>query len=65
MSLVVMGQAARAAAFELAVTSTASKNQALLAMADELEAQQAAILQANQLDISAGRDAGLSETRET
>lgn len=38
MSLVAMGQAARAAAFELAVTSTASKNQALLAMADELEA---------------------------
>ena len=29
MSLVVMGQAARAAAFELAVTSTACKNQAL------------------------------------
>lgn len=61
MSLVVMGQAARAAAFELAVTSTASKNQALLAMADELEAQQEAILLANQLDINAGREAGLSD----
>jgi glutamate-5-semialdehyde dehydrogenase len=61
MSLVMMGQAARAAAFELAVTTTAHKNQALLAMADELEAQQAAILEANELDIRAGREAGLSE----
>ena len=61
MSLVVMGQAARAAAFELAVTSTALKNQALLAMADELESQQAAILQANELDIRAARDSGMSE----
>ena len=34
MSLVAMGQAAKAAAFELAVTSTADKNRALLAMAE-------------------------------
>ena len=61
MSLIAMGQAARAAAFELAVTSTALKNQALLAMADELESQQAAILQANELDITAARDSGMSE----
>ena len=61
MSLTAMGQAARAAAFGLAVTSTALKNQALLAMADELESQQAAILQANSLDITAARDSGMSE----
>ena len=61
MSLIAMGQAARAAAFELAVTSTALKNQALLAMADELESQQSAILQANELDITAARDSGMSE----
>ena len=61
MSLTAMGQAARAAAFDLAVTSTALKNQALLAMADELESQQAAILQANSLDITAARDSGMSE----
>lgn len=61
MSLVAMGQAARVAAFELAVTSTACKNQALLAMADELESQQEAILDANALDIEAGRSAGLTE----
>ena len=61
MSLVAMGQAAKAAAFELAVTSTADKNRALLAMADELEAQQGEILAANALDIQAGRENGLSE----
>ena len=61
MSLIAMGQAARAAAFELAVTSTALKNQALLAMADELESQQSAILRANELDITAARDSGMSE----
>ena len=61
MNLIAMGQAARAAAFELAVTSTALKNQALLAMADELESQQSAILQANELDITAARDSGMSE----
>lgn len=61
MSLVAMGQAAKAAAFELAVTSTADKNRALLAMADELEAQQNEILAANALDIQAGRENGLSE----
>lgn len=61
MSLVAMGQAAKAAAFELAVTSTANKNLALLAMADELESREKEILAANALDIQAGRESGLSE----
>lgn len=61
MSLIAMGQAAKAAAYELAVASTAIKNQALLAMADELEHQQDSILQANALDIEAGRAAGLAD----
>ncbi|MBP8173205.1 MAG: glutamate-5-semialdehyde dehydrogenase [Aeromonadaceae bacterium] len=61
MSLVAMGQAAKAAAFELAVTSTANKNLALLAMADELESREQEILAANALDIQAGRESGLSE----
>jgi len=56
-----MGQAAKAAAFELAVTSTANKNLALLAMADELESREQEILAANALDIQAGRESGLSE----
>ena len=37
MSLLAMGKAARDASFELAIAATARKNQALLAMADELE----------------------------
>lgn len=61
MSLQAMGQAARAASYELAVAATALKNKALLAMADELERHSADILAANALDIAAGRDAGLSE----
>ena len=61
MSLTAMGQAARAAAFDLAVTSTALKNEAWLATAAERESQQPAILQANSLDITAARDSGMSE----
>ena len=61
MSLLAMGKAAREASFELAVAATALKNQALLAMADELEAQQALILAANAKDIEAGRASGLTD----
>lgn len=61
MSLEKMGQAAREAAYQLATISTAQKNRALAAIADELEAHSAQILTANEKDIAAGRDAGLSE----
>ncbi|MBB6054158.1 glutamate-5-semialdehyde dehydrogenase [Tolumonas osonensis] len=61
MSLLAMGKAAREASFELAVAATARKNQALLAMADELEAQQDVILAANAKDIEAGRASGLTD----
>ena len=61
MSLLAMGKAAREASFELAVAATALKNQALLAMADELEAQQVLILAANAKDIEAGRASGLTD----
>lgn len=46
-------QAAKQAAAKLAVTSTAVKNAALLAMAAALEAQQAEILAANERDMTA------------
>lgn len=46
-------QAAKQAAAKLAVTSTAVKNAALLAMATALEAQQAEILAANERDMTA------------
>lgn len=46
-----MGAAAKNAAYELALLSTAEKNAALLAMADVLDAAQAEILSANALDL--------------
>jgi glutamate-5-semialdehyde dehydrogenase len=51
---------AQKASRRLATTDTATKNRALLAMAEALEAQQGAILTANQRDIEAGRSKGLS-----
>ncbi len=51
-----MGKAAKDAAYQLAVTPTATKNQALAIIADELDAQQVAILAANQTDLAAARE---------
>lgn len=56
-----MGKAAKDAAFELATASTSQKNQALAIIADELEANSAAILAANAKDIELGREAGLTD----
>ncbi len=56
-----MGKAAKDAAFQLATASTAQKNQALAIIADELEANSAAILVANAKDIELGREAGLTD----
>ncbi len=56
-----IGAAARDAARLLATTSSAKKNEALLAMAEQLLAQSEAILAANALDLQAGRKNGLSE----
>ncbi|EJG1872751.1 glutamate-5-semialdehyde dehydrogenase [Vibrio parahaemolyticus] len=61
MDLTNMGKAAKDAAFELATASTAKKNQALAIIADELEANSAAILAANAKDIELGREAGLTD----
>ncbi|WP_418110212.1 glutamate-5-semialdehyde dehydrogenase [Vibrio parahaemolyticus] len=61
MDLMNMGKAAKDAAFELATASTAQKNQALAIIADELEANSAAILAANAKDIELGREAGLTD----
>ncbi|TOI51515.1 glutamate-5-semialdehyde dehydrogenase [Vibrio parahaemolyticus] len=61
MDLTNMGKAAKDAAFELATASTARKNQALAIIADELEANSAAILAANAKDIELGREAGLTD----
>nr|WP_269117615.1 glutamate-5-semialdehyde dehydrogenase [Vibrio cincinnatiensis] len=56
-----MGQAAKAASFQLATTSTAQKNCALAMIADELEANATVILAANAQDIALGKEAGLSD----
>jgi glutamate-5-semialdehyde dehydrogenase len=56
-----MGKAARAASRQLATVHTDAKNQALLAIAQELEAQATTIIAQNTLDISEGRAHGLNE----
>ncbi|WP_371975854.1 glutamate-5-semialdehyde dehydrogenase [Enterovibrio norvegicus] len=60
-SLQSMGRAAKDAAYALATAPTAQKNHALAVIADELEANAAAILAANAKDIDAGREAGLPD----
>ena len=55
-------QAAKQAAAKLAVTSTAVKNAALLAMAAALEAQQAEILTANERDMTAAAAKGMKSS---
>jgi glutamate-5-semialdehyde dehydrogenase len=54
-----VGQRARDAAHTMAQASTAAKDAALLAIADSIEAQEKALLEANQLDLDAGRKNGL------
>ena len=55
-----MGKAARAASYQLAELTTAEKNRVLLTIADRLEAESAAILQANEQDLAEARQQGLS-----
>lgn len=56
-----MGRAARQASRQLATLKTDRKNEALYAIADELEAQTDAILAQNKQDIADGREKGLSD----
>src|SRR6059036_3971255 len=55
-----LGRQANAAARELARLTTAEKNACLLAMADALEQNRAAIQEANARDMAAGAQSGLS-----
>ncbi len=61
MSLQELGQQAKQASFELATLTTRQKNAALAAIAAQLEAQQDVILAANEIDLAAAREAGLSD----
>jgi glutamate-5-semialdehyde dehydrogenase len=60
MTLTQLGQNARAAANQLARTPSSVKNDAILAIADALDAHQAEVLSANGQDIDAGKTAGLT-----
>jgi len=56
-----MGRRARAAAHELVKLSSEQKNTILLAMADEIDARQATILEANAKDLATAHEKGLSK----
>ena len=57
-----MGQQARAAARRLAAATTGDKNNALLAMAAQLQAQTDAILAANARDVARAKENGMSQS---
>ncbi len=59
--LIAMGKAAKIASRQLATLTTTQKNNALLAVADEIEAQASSILAENERDIADGRARGLSD----
>ena len=61
VNLEKMGRLAKAASRKLAVMNTATKNAALLAIADELEARADIVIAENALDIADGRARGLSD----
>jgi glutamate-5-semialdehyde dehydrogenase len=54
-----VGQRARAAARQMARAGTQAKNAALLAMAEGMERESAALLEANRKDVEAGKKSGL------
>ncbi len=56
-----MGQAARQASVLIRRASTAGKNAALAAIADEIVANRSALYEANEKDLQAGRQRGLSD----
>ncbi|MDA8229056.1 MAG: glutamate-5-semialdehyde dehydrogenase [Desulfitobacterium hafniense] len=60
--LIELGERAKLAARRLAFTSTAQKNQALLAMAQALIDNQAEILDANSIDVQAAEAKGLKKS---
>ena len=60
-AILEMGRKARAASRELVKLTTAQKNAILLAMADEIEARQTIILEANAKDLARATQNGLSK----
>lgn len=60
MTLLEIAKSAHSVASQLARANTEAKNTAILAIADALDARQAEILAANEQDLGAGREAGLT-----
>jgi glutamate-5-semialdehyde dehydrogenase len=54
-----LGGRARTAAYEIARASTAQKNAALLAIAREIDSRRNSLMEANAVDLQAGRERGL------
>src|SRR4051794_37887035 len=59
-SATALARAAKTAARRLAAVDSATKDAALVAIADALEARLPEILEANALDLAAGRSSGLA-----
>ena len=57
--MMTLGQQARTAAFKISNANTNQKNQALLAIADEIIAQKSLLIEANQKDLAQGKANGL------
>ncbi|MBL1226864.1 glutamate-5-semialdehyde dehydrogenase [Enterococcus sp. BWR-S5] len=60
--LIQLGKQAKAASFTLGLMDTKTKNDLLLHMAKQVEAHTAEILKANEQDLAAAADYGISET---
>ena len=58
-----IGRRARAASLALAATTTAAKNEALLRLADAIDAAHAPLLAANQVDLAAAAGHGLAKAQ--
>ena len=56
-----LGEAAKAAARAMARADTNAKNSALIAIAEEIEANEGALILANETDLKAGRERGLDD----
>ena len=56
-----LGEQARAASRLMARADTDSKNKALLAMAEAIDARREALVEANRTDMENGRDKGLDD----
>jgi len=56
-----LGKAAKTAARAMARADTNAKNSALIAIAEEIEANEAALILANEEDLKAGRECGLDD----